>query len=74
VCSKGNHFWIIKTNPFDHKCVQEITHLDHKQLTVKMIAENIKRELAEDMTLTIKIIRALLRTKILGVDSFYFKI
>jgi hypothetical protein len=39
-----------------------------------MIARTIKRELVEDMTLTIKIIRALLRVKILDVNPSYSKI
>jgi hypothetical protein len=29
VFPKGSPFWIIKTNLYDHTCVQEITHSDH---------------------------------------------
>jgi hypothetical protein len=29
VYPKGSPFWIIKTNPYDHTCVQEITCSDH---------------------------------------------
>jgi hypothetical protein len=54
--------------------VQEITHSDHAQLTMKMITGAIKRELAEDMTLTIKTICALLRAKFSGVNLSYSKI
>jgi hypothetical protein len=43
VCPKGSPFWIIKTNPYDHICVQEITRSDHSQLTVKMIVGAIKK-------------------------------
>jgi hypothetical protein len=43
-------------------------------LTVKIIVGAIKRELAEDMTLTIKTICALLRVKLLGVNPSYSKI
>jgi hypothetical protein len=39
-----------------------------------MITGTIKQELAEDMTLTIKIICALLRAKFSGVDSSYSRI
>jgi hypothetical protein len=74
VCPKGSPFWIIKTNPYDHTCVQKIIHSDHAQLTVKMIVGAIKKELAEDMTLTIKIICALLRAKFSGVNPSYSKI
>jgi hypothetical protein len=38
VCSMGSPFWIIKTNPYEHTCVQDITRSDHTQLTAKMIA------------------------------------
>jgi hypothetical protein len=65
LCPKGSPFWIIKTNPYDHTCVQEITRSDHAQLTAKMIASVIK--LAEDMG-------ALLRAKFSGVNPFYSKI
>jgi NADH:ubiquinone oxidoreductase subunit E len=36
-----------------------------------MIVGAIKKELTEDMTLTIKTICAILRTKFSGVNSFY---
>jgi hypothetical protein len=39
-----------------------------------MITGAIKRELAEDMTLTIKTTHALLRAKLLCVNHFYSKI
>jgi hypothetical protein len=39
-----------------------------------MIAGAIKKELVEAMTLTIKIICALLRAKFSGVNPSYFKI
>jgi hypothetical protein len=74
VCSKGGPFWIIKTNPYEHTCVQEITRSDHTQLTTKMIAWAIKRELAEDMNSMIKGIRALLRAKFPGVTPSYSKV
>jgi hypothetical protein len=74
VCLKCNPFWVIKTNPYNHTCVQEITRSDHAQLTTKMIVCAIKRELAENMTLTIKTICALLRAKFLGVNPSYSKI
>jgi hypothetical protein len=51
--------------------VQKIIRLDHAQLTVKMIAGAIKQELADDMTLTIKIIFALLRAKFSDVNPSY---
>jgi hypothetical protein len=70
----GNHFWVIKTNPYDRTCVQEITRSNHAQLTAKIIADAIKRELAEDMTLTIKRICALLRANFSGVNQSYSKI
>jgi hypothetical protein len=66
--------WIINTNPYDHTCVQEITCSDYAQLTAKMIAGAIKQELADDMTLTIKTICALLRAKFSGVNLSYSKI
>jgi hypothetical protein len=65
VCPKSSHFWVIKTNPYDHTCVQEVTRSDHTQL---------KRELAEDMTLTIKIICVLLKANFSGVNPSYSKI
>jgi hypothetical protein len=74
VCHKSSLFWVINTNPYDHTCVQEITRSDHAQLTTKVIADVIKRELAEDMTLIIKIICALLRVKFSGVNPSYAKI
>jgi hypothetical protein len=74
MCSKGSPFWVIKTNPYEHTCVQDIIRSDHAQLTVKMIAWAIKRELAEDMNRTIKGIRAILRAKFPGVTPSYSKI
>jgi hypothetical protein len=74
VYPKGSPFWIIKTNPYDHTCVQEITRSDHAQLTTKMIVGTIKRELAEHMTLIIKTICALLRVKFSDVNPSCSKI
>jgi hypothetical protein len=74
VCHKSSHLWVIKTNHYNNTCIQEIARSDHAQLTVKMIVGAIKKELAEDMTLTIKTICALLRVKLLGVNPSYSKI
>jgi hypothetical protein len=41
---------------------------------MKMIASAIQRELVDDMTLTIKIICALLRLKFSGINPSYSKI
>jgi mannosyltransferase OCH1-like enzyme len=43
VSPKRNPFWIIKTNPYNHTCIQEISRSDHAQFTMKMIADAIKR-------------------------------
>jgi hypothetical protein len=74
VCPRGSPLWIIKTNPYNHTCIQEITRSYHAQSTVKMIAGAIKKELEEDMTLTIKTICALLIAKFSGVNPSYSKI
>lgn len=74
VCPKGNNFWTIRTNPYPHTCIQSITRVDHAQLTAKIIAGAIKKEMNEDTTMTIKNVRHLVKAKFPGADPSYAKL
>jgi hypothetical protein len=74
VCPNDSPFSIIKTNSYEHICVKEIVRSDYAQLTVKMIATAIKRDLVEDMNATIKGIRTILSPKFPCVTPSYSKV
>jgi hypothetical protein len=53
--------WEIRTNPLEHSYFGSATKADHSQLTSRLIAEIIQNRLRENLEITVKEIRGLVK-------------
>jgi hypothetical protein len=53
--------WEIKTNPLEHSYLGSATRADHSQMTFRMIADIIKNWLRDNLEMTVKEARGLVR-------------
>jgi hypothetical protein len=53
--------WDIKTNPFDHSCFDSTIRADHNQMNTRMIANIINNRLRENLEMTNKEARDLVK-------------
>jgi hypothetical protein len=53
--------WEIRINPLDHSYFDSATRADHSQLTSRMIANIVKNELRENLEMTVKEARGLVK-------------
>jgi hypothetical protein len=53
----------IKTNPLGHSCFGSATRADHSQMTSRIIADIVKNWLRDNLEMTVKEVRGLVRQK-----------
>jgi hypothetical protein len=53
--------WEIRTNPLEHSYFGSATKADHNQLTFRMIADIIKNRLRENLEMTVKEAKGLVK-------------
>jgi hypothetical protein len=62
VChTKYNGYLRIRTNPLKHSCFGSATRADHSQLTFRLIADIVKNRLRENLEMTVKEARGLVK-------------
>jgi hypothetical protein len=66
--------WEIKINPLEHSCFGNATRADHSQMTSRMIADIIKNRLRDNLEMTVKEARGLVRQKFPTVQPSYNKL
>jgi hypothetical protein len=66
--------WEIKTNPLEHSCFGSATRADHSQMTSRMIADIVKNLLRDNLEMTVKEARGLVRQKFPTVHPSYNKL
>jgi hypothetical protein len=53
--------WEIRTNPLKHSYFGSATRTDHSQMTSRIIADIIKNRLRENLEMTVKEVRGLVK-------------
>jgi hypothetical protein len=53
--------WEIRTNLLEHSCFGSATRADHSQMTFRMIAHIIKNQLRDNLEMTVKEARGLVK-------------
>jgi hypothetical protein len=53
--------WEIRTNPLEHSYFGSATRADHSQLTSRLIADIVKNRLRENLEMTVKEARGLVK-------------
>jgi hypothetical protein len=53
--------WEIRINPLEHSYFDNATRADHSQMTSRMIADIINNRLRENLEMTVKKIRGLVK-------------
>jgi hypothetical protein len=53
--------WKIKINPLEHSCFGSATRADYSQMTSRMIADIVKNRLRENLEMTIKEAKGLVK-------------
>jgi hypothetical protein len=66
--------WEIRTNSLEHFYFDSTTTADHSQLTSRMIANIIKNRLRENLEMTVKEARGLVKQKFSTVQPSYNKL
>jgi len=66
--------WTISTNPFIHTCLGSAERLDSHQMTARVIADVIKPALNDDLELSIKMVKHLVKVKFGTVVPSYNKL
>jgi hypothetical protein len=66
--------WEIRTNSLEHSYFGSATTADHSQLTSRMIADIIKNRLRENLEMTVKEARGLVKQKFSTVQPSYNKL
>jgi hypothetical protein len=59
--SNITNVWEIRTNPLKHSCYGSATRADHNQMTSRIVADIVKNQLMENLKMTIKEARDLIR-------------
>jgi hypothetical protein len=68
------NIWEIVTNPLEHSYFDSATKADHSQINFRMIADIIKNRLRENLEMTVKEIRSLVKQKFPTVQPIYYKL
>jgi hypothetical protein len=66
--------WKIRTNPLDHSYFGNATRADHSQLTSRMIVDIIKNRLRDNLEITVKEAKGLVKQKFPTMQSSYNKL
>ena len=66
--------WMICTNPLEHCCYGSATQRDHNQMTARVIADIIKLGLRENLEMSVKEVRNLVRNQFPTVEPSYNKL
>jgi hypothetical protein len=66
--------WEIKINSLEHSCFGSATRADHSQMTSRMIADIVKNRLRDNLEMTVKEPRGLVRQKFPTVQPSYNKL
>jgi hypothetical protein len=66
--------WEIRINPLEHSYFDSTTRTDHSYMTSRMIADIIKNRLIENLEMTVKEARGLVKQKFSTVQSSYNKL
>jgi len=66
--------WEIRTISGPHTCHADASRTDHAQLTAKMVADVIREDIRENVALTIKSVKGLVRKKYKGIIPKYNKL
>jgi hypothetical protein len=66
--------WDIKTNPLEYSCFGSTTRADHSQMTSRMIVDIVKNRLRDNLEMTVKEARGLVRQKFPTVQPSYNKL
>ena len=66
--------WKIVKCPYEHECRASANRFDHTQLSAKVIAEVIRADLKDDMDMSVKHIRGLVRQRFPNVRPSYNKL
>jgi hypothetical protein len=53
--------WEIRTNPLKHSCYGSATRANHSQMTSRIVADIVKNRLRENLKMTVKEARGLIR-------------
>jgi hypothetical protein len=66
--------WEVSTNPYEHSCYGSATALDHNMMTARLIADTIRNNLREDLEMTFKQAKNLVKQRFPTVEPSYNKI
>ena len=66
--------WMISTNPLEHCCYGSATRTDHGQMTSHVIADIIKPGLRENLEMSVKEVRNLVKSKFPTIEPSYNKL
>lgn len=66
--------WEIRTISGPHTCHADASRTDHAQLTAKMVADVIREDIRENVALTIKSVKGLVRKEYKGIIPKYNKL
>jgi hypothetical protein len=61
ISSNITGIWEIRINPLEHSYFDSIIRVDHSQMTFRMIADIIKNRLRENLEMTVKEVRSLVK-------------
>jgi hypothetical protein len=66
--------WKIRTNPLEHSYFGSATRADHSQMTFRMIADIVKNRLRDNLEMTVKEVRGLVKQMFPTVQPTYNKL
>jgi hypothetical protein len=66
--------WEIRINLLEHSCFGNATRADHSQMTSRMIADIISNRLRDNLKMTVKEARGLVKQKFPTVQPSYNKL
>jgi hypothetical protein len=66
--------WEIRINPLEHSCFGSATRADHSQMASRMIAYIVKNQLRDNLEMTVKEARGLVKQKFPTVQLSYNKL
>jgi hypothetical protein len=66
--------WEIRTNPLEHSYFGSATRTDHSQLTSRLIADIVQNRLRDNLEMTVKEARGLVKQKFPTVQPSYNKL
>jgi hypothetical protein len=61
ISSNITGIWEIRINPLEHSYFDSVIRVDHSQMTSRMIADIIKNRLRENLEMTVKEVRSLVK-------------